>query len=369
MMSNNLIVNQQVVDNLDEKGFVVRRENLPLFINQVTHHVPWYLQALLGFGVLIAFILFLLLLAFSEFDRLSEVAQSIWAVGFIAIAILIYRSLAADKTSKETIAKTFAVQSSFLLMLTGKALLFYNVCHYLSVHEVWQATLIAAVIAGVTFPLYPVKLARILSLTCVLFLVLFSVPHDEGLTRFFSSFCFFGILLGLIYLSFSLRWLHYQYLRYALIAVVLIRLSISMELVSDLFSSLPLGEVGEFAAGLFYLAFMVAAALVVCMVYFAKAWRSHYGLWLLGLALFVLAYFLPATIFFALLVIVLGYGTRDKVMLTFGIILLPYYLFRYYYDLQITLLDKSYLLAASGVLLILVAAVIAKMGWYQENQS
>ncbi len=114
---------------------------------------------------------------------------------------------------------------------------------------------------------------------------------------------------------------------------------------------------------------IIATVLYGCAVYLAGRQRRYGGVRLLFVVLLILAYFLPSTLFFALLIMVLGYATHDKIMTGLGLALMPYYLFDYYYTLQWSLLDKSLLLMASGVVLLLVAFAVAKLPSSAQGES
>jgi uncharacterized membrane protein len=63
---------------------------------------------------------------------------------------------------------------------------------------------------------------------------------------------------------------------------------------------------------------------------------------------------------------VLGYANANRVLAGFGILALIGYLSYYYYSLQATLLEKSALLAAAGIALLLARCALLRAWPAQE---
>ncbi|MEW5722117.1 MAG: DUF4401 domain-containing protein [Thermodesulfobacteriota bacterium] len=64
--------------------------------------------------------------------------------------------------------------------------------------------------------------------------------------------------------------------------------------------------------------------------------------------------------------LVLGYAQGDKALLGLGCLFLPLFLAVYYYDLDVTLAYKSWVLAGSGLLLLLARFVAGRRPWAKE---
>lgn len=342
-----------ITQQLSDKGYSV---NTDVLLNKhPTSNVAWYQHLLLALGVCAAFVCFILLLLVSDFFDQGHMAQSIWAVGFVAVAILLYRNVVGKQPRGNTLSTIFATQVSFVLIIAGQGLLLFHLYAYFHLTHVWQLTLLTGVIVAVTFPLYPLILSRIISTSVFLFLSLFALP-------FMMSPMFFAVLIGIVGLSLSVRLSTWRYLRYACILVIILRLTLPLTLLNGIDSILfsqQYRQTSQF--DLYFPSLMIAVVLGACVVYLADKQRGSYGVWLLCIALLILAYFLPPTLFFALLLMVLGYATHDNVITGLGLLMMPYYLFKYYYDLQWSLLDKSLLLMASGVILLVVAFAVAKL--------
>lgn len=363
----------QLFAQLDERGYTVNRQLLSVAKLYPAKTFPWYLQLLMGIGIGIAFLLFLILLNELGFYDLGRLEQSIWAVGFIAVAILAQRFWVDLSEHPQRGLATLVTQTSFLLMLTGQGLLFYHFVKGLSVPPLWQVVIFLGVLAAITLYAYHVALAQVLSVALFLFMAQFIIlpinfqQTDVLISSISSSMILLLTLIGLVYLTFSSRLSRYRYLQFGFIIAVFLRLTITPYTLSA--EILSPWQNDSAAMVLFYGSYVVAIVLLGCMWYLAEKPYPWLAMGLLTVGLLALAYFLPATLFFALLLMVLGYAAHDKVILAIGLLLLPYYLFQYYYDLQTTLLNKSYLLMASGLILLLIAGFIGKMGWHRERQS
>lgn len=351
---------------LSDNGYAVKRENLPALANGGAS-VAWYQHVLLGVGVFVAFVCFLSLLAVADFFSSENATQCIWlAAVLIGTAIALYhRWVVGTKSSNSTLSKVFATQVSFVSIITGKALLIFHLCRVFEMTHIWQVTLVATILAAVTFPLYPVMLSRLLSVTILLVFAQLMMatmwPAEWLFSRVIFTLWFLGLLMGLIYFSQALSASAWRYLRYAFVMVIfLLPFDETLREMLRFFTNIS-GLSHIQAATLLYPSFMIALVLCGCVFYLAAEKHRSIGLWLLCLALLLLAYFLPDSLFFGLLIMVLGKAMRDQVMSGLGLALLAYALGKYYYDLQWSLLDKSLLLMASGGLLLLVALTVAQL--------
>jgi len=91
--------------------------------------------------------------------------------------------------------------------------------------------------------------------------------------------------------------------------------------------------------------------LVLALVALLRWATGKFNLYMIG-ALLILAFYLPKALILGFCLLVLGYHKEDKAILTLGILLVPFSLFLYYYNLEVTLLMKSGILAGSGVVLL-----------------
>ena len=70
----------------------------------------------------------------------------------------------------------------------------------------------------------------------------------------------------------------------------------------------------------------------------------------------------------AIMLLVLGYARHERLLLATGATLIPVFLFLYYYQLEISLLQKSAALAASGALLLAGRFYLRRRGWDKSSK-
>lgn len=66
----------------------------------------------------------------------------------------------------------------------------------------------------------------------------------------------------------------------------------------------------------------------------------------------------------ALFLIVLGYAAQHGPLVVAGLLALPAFVFKYYYNLELDFVAKSGVLAGSGVILLIVRAAFVRSSWY-----
>lgn len=355
-----------LLDALDKKDCFVDRSRFSGrdFISAAG--APWYLQFFLAIGTCVAFSFFAGLLGFMGFPGLTPMFQSIVGLAFVMIAILIYQTVGdEDRENVQKAGDILAIQVSFLLITIGKFIVFYHLYKYLNLTKAWQLGAVVACVAALTFRFYRLPLEHILSFALVLLTLTYT--FSGLLSVFFIVFC----LLVAVYLSFSLRWSEYRYLRVAFVLPLFSSWYLwshsgyDFALLSSFAKDIP-GLAGMFDFWPRLFSVLVTLLLIGCAFYLYGKKRIDFSFGLLAAALLALSFFLPTGVFFALLVMMIGYAKYEKILLTIGVLLLVYYLSMYYYRIDVSLLNKSWLLMGSGLVLLLTAAVIAKMGWHKQ---
>jgi uncharacterized membrane protein len=188
-----------------------------------------------------------------------------------------------------------------------------------------------------------------------------------------------NMLLALTLGAFALVWLnefrlpgrqdHMQPLGYGLLSVIVILVITGSIDMGGLRSSFvpEQGLVGELLVQPLLGGLAVAALVVVVTLVIVKqqalSYRQGVGMALSGVAALVALTTLWAPgIGAAYLVILIGHALGNRVLLGFGAFGLLSYLSHYYYALELSLLHKSALLAASGLALILVRLAVRQFG-------
>ena len=73
-------------------------------------------------------------------------------------------------------------------------------------------------------------------------------------------------------------------------------------------------------------------------------------------------------ILLAIMLLVLGYARHERPLLATGVALIPVFLFLYYYQLDLSLLQKSVALAGSGALLLAGRFYLRRKGWDKSSK-
>jgi len=74
-------------------------------------------------------------------------------------------------------------------------------------------------------------------------------------------------------------------------------------------------------------------------------------------------------ILLALALMILGYGRHERLLWTLGLLLMPAFIWFYYYTLELTLLEKSGVLVGSGCVLLLARLYLTVRGYAEEPVS
>ena len=105
-----------------------------------------------------------------------------------------------------------------------------------------------------------------------------------------------------------------------------------------------------------------ASAATVVLLPLSVVWLSRGNAWRgrwLALAILVAALSVGASgVAFGLTLVLLGFGLHRPALLGLGLLALVVYLVRYYYQLDVPLLEKSGWLLATGIVLLL-----SRLGW------
>ena len=114
-------------------------------------------------------------------------------------------------------------------------------------------------------------------------------------------------------------------------------------------------------APLAYAGSLVAVSGMLARQLAPKAWVN----WVIGAALVSLAAILAPGLIAALLVLVLGFAAGNRILTGMAILAAAWYLGAFYYQMQITLLEKSGVMLATGVLLLAMRFALSVL-WRKE---
>lgn len=300
---------------------------------------PWYVKALVGIAAWIA--AFFLAAFFGVAGLIDSTASMLIWGAVLTVAAMVLKWL--------TRRSIFWGQLAFAVVLAGQGLLIGGFAG-----QGRDTTTIALFVAGlevVIFALYPDALHRLLSLLAItgaLLVILYEWEMPElihGLTLLLA--------VGAVavwqqeFRLLASRWSP-------------IRTPLGYGLSLALFGLCLLSLLHEYGATQWWLS---AAGLALLLLYLAfillreveRPLLSPVGLWALGaVALLLIPAYQTPGILAAVIVLLLGYWRNNVLLLGLATVFLLFFLSAYYYNLEITLLNKSYILMGTGVVLLLL---------------
>jgi hypothetical protein len=350
------------------KGLIDRDEQSRLetfAISRISQHeLPLYMRALIGLGAIIAAFCFTGFLAAAG---LIDVKQAggliIWGVLFIAGAILLW---VASKGQDHTVAHSFFLQTSFCLMGAGKALFALGIATLFEPESEWGFTLGALLVTAATYHVYRLSIDRFLSVLAILVTLFSNLLSLRSAGEFqaiwLNAFFIAQLVAAALLMTHGRISRDYIPIAYALIAsiciIVLYFATQSMigywasryefsPVIMDISLTVALIALIGWASGGFE-RLKSEALVVACLGAIGLGVVSAPGVLLsIGLMIF-------------------GYARHDRLLLVGGGLLLPVFLTFYYYNLDLTLMEKSGVLIGSGLLLLAGRAYMHYRGLDRE---
>lgn len=343
------------------------RQKVENFI--VSHHetnpLPLYMRVLIGIGALIG-ALFLGMFVWAFFHAFMKKGPFVHMIlGLICIgsAILFDRRV---NHARKTIKYYFFMQWFLCIMLVGKVLFVYGFSELMTSHYAvwtngswniyprivfsWSAAAAILVITAITYPLYRVSIDRFLSVLAFCLVALYIVA-DASVFPIEIAWPIF-LLLQILAIAFLFLCEKaqgaYQPIAYA-VAFSLIIMVVFFALFGG--GWFGIGLHNELFDQVFFVLSLMGLIIWIAGG-FKKIKSEPVVTVLLGTVLLGILTFSSPGIIFSLCLLVLGYALYDMVFLIAGVMLLPFFISQYYYSLYYTLLVKSGLLMASGLVLL-----------------
>lgn len=337
-----------LLQKLSEKALIGKEsKSIENFIIERQQHkeLPLYLRALVGIGAFIATICFIGLIAIGM--QINE-KEGFVISGLIFVALAI--GLQKLGGEGDSIKGSFFIQSSFAFMATGKIL--FTIGMALILDFAWGVTIALLFITAVTYHVYRMSVDRFLSTFAVFFSVLVNVLWNkefagsrEFLLNGFTLLQVAGAAVLITNVKIKRDYIPLTYgLLFSLCASALFIASHTKfgywqnkELVNPVFVTLL------FTGSL--------VAVISWIVGGIKKLNAE-PLILACLGVVLLGLISAPGIILSIILIVLGYAKHEKIMIIMGALLVPVFVFFYYYNLDISLMEKSILLIASGIVLL-----------------
>lgn len=309
----------------------------------------WFVKLLVAAGAWVAAICFVTCLGIADlFDEKPWILFS-WAAAFLTAATLLRRLT----------RHVFPIQLALALSAAGHFFALYGASELSrGPGEVAAVAVAAIVLCLVLYPLYPDSLHRFLSsllaagclTTWIVTEEVWPLIHVEMLAK--------TLAIGLVFMYRpDLRML--RPLGYAM----------AVSVPASLFLVLLPEDV--FAAPWWPANVILAAALIWLYRWIAGSWQAMRSepLVLAVLTTLGLAGFTTPGLLAALGLMVLGYARRDNHLLGIGIAFFPVFIVVFYYEWQISLLIKSWIMAGSGAVLLAARWYLSSRRWAREMEA
>ena len=332
----------QLLDAWQKAGLVEANESLQLgqFIQaqQQEKELPLYLRILVGIGAFIACLCFIGFL--SAADIINFYSSEAWPILIFCGLIFVGGALFLAKISGDkdnTVKHSFLIQSSFCAMGVGKILFVMGFAKMFGKDAGWGVTLATLIITAATYHVYRMSIDRFLSTLAVFTSLLINIVSE----RYFDAsivlnlFFFIQIILAAVLLTHGRVKRDYIPLAYASafsICITIIFQPYSLTFINAILTLSLVGLIGWAAGNLEKL--------------------KTEPLMLASLGSMLLGIISAPGVILSICLMVLGYAKHEKLLLLMGILLMPVFVFLYYYNLGISLMAKSGVLVGSGIILL-----------------
>ncbi len=333
------------------------KEDMTAFLQAHTsaEDSPLYLRVLAGIGAFIASICFIAVLALADLiDYQDETTLVLWGLGFAASAVAIHKWAGQN-------ANVFATQSSLAFMLVGKGLIVF--AGGIMTNSGWGASLALLMVTAAVYPIYRVSLDRFLStLVTVLSLIINGLWSSE--TEGYREILFNGAFLtqlGLVAIFLTWSKVHNGLLPIAY--------AFATSLCACIVFLATQANFGTWQYIEYISPTLITAALTISLIA-TIGWAAGGAeklktrpLAMATIGTIALGLVAAPGIVLSLCLMILGYARHDTPLKVMGILLMPLFIFLYYYNLDISLLQKSGVLFGSGIVLLSGRYFLQRQGW------
>lgn len=345
-MNRAQITLSQVGDGLRREGLLTEDVDYDSYIENLADVQPWYIRTMVGFGAWIASLLIIGFFASVGFATDSGFA----IVGGILIVVAIFIRRLSEND--------FLVQSMLASSLAGQALLAYGITEASGGGDFENILLIVIALNVMLFFVFPDYIHRVLSIliamssiSVLLYIWEFNavVPvigplaatammyfynHQGGFIESLKGHLIAPLVTGLMFTSFGFLMLSTVY--------VLPELRLGID-----FYPRPWISTLLLSALLIYLGKQVSSQI------FAVAGTSGNTAFYALLAMISVAAWAIPGLLLALIVIILGVSSGNRIFIGAGIAFLVVFIATYFYGIQISMLTKSVTLISTGITVLL----------------
>jgi hypothetical protein len=352
-----------LLDRLDTKGLIANIEDTKKFIltKQDEKGLPIYLHILAGIGAFIASVCFISFLFAAEIvDLSSEEEMILFGILFVAAAIFVKSAV----RSKGSIKYSFIIQTSFVTMVVGKILFVTGMGSIMD--SGWGASFALLIITALTYIIYKMPIDRFLSSFATLLSILLNIlwNRDLPLPREFLFNGFFLLQMTAAAILFTNSKIKREHLplSYAF------ALSLCATILHLAFPSEFVFWRAKRIIDPIFINVMLSIGLIGLIAWAAggieKLKKEPLRIACLGVVLFGLIS--APGIILAIGLLILGYVKHERLLILMGTLLMPVFLFTYYYNLNFSLYKKSTVLILSGIVLLMGRAYLKYKKWDEK---
>lgn len=319
----------ELLNELYGKKLIDCDDSIIDFLTQHQHskRPPFYLNFLIGLGAFIASVCFISVIVIGFAIR-SDEGFIIFGFIFCVLAILLQKIVEGSDVG--VVKNSFFSQSLFYFMMSGKVLLCFGMASMFDFS--WGLSITLLLVTASTYFLYPVSIDRFIWCTAFFISLFVNILWQRDFVGY-RELIFNGLIL------------------FYAVSAVLLMTNIKMKF--------------DYAPLLYSLLF----SLCISVLFLAS--HNKFGYWHNEEVVGVLfaTWLFAGCLIFAIHGIAKG-SSKPKnealVLAYLGVFLFPVFLILYYYNLDISLMDKSIVLISSGLALLAGRFYISFKGWDKE---
>ncbi len=324
-----------------------------------------YLKIILSIGAFISagcLIFFLIGVNLIHYGKASEMFT--WGVIFMGAALAIWLLSVPNNNTKHW----FFIPFSFALMIAGKLLLVVAISDFWN--SPWSMSLGWFIVAAATYAIYPLSIDRFFSSFALLSsLFVDSVSHpnfNHGRELLLNGMILFQFAGAVILLTQIRDNRNYIPLAYAFVCSLCS--SVLFFCTNHYFFQLSYEEL---LYSISFMSLLLTGGLIALLAWTAGGLHKlkTEPLLLASIVTVLLGIISIPGVLLSIALLILGYAQHEKPLTILGILLMPAFLFLYYYHLDVSLLQKSFILVGSGAILLIGRIYLQYKGWDKRTAS
>ncbi|MCP4610512.1 MAG: DUF4401 domain-containing protein [Planctomycetes bacterium] len=305
---------------------------------------PVYIRILYGIGAWFAAMFLIFFIGITKMFE-SGAGTFIWGIAFIAAAIVIERVSKAPFLSQLSLALVFAGNT---LVLAGATIM-------MNAPNISVLLLVHAIVCPVVYLLYPNGIYRLIAPMAIVVLATLWIIEEEVFIFMHALIAAEMLLAGMLLLTKKLPPLlkPLVYSAAAMLPATLLFMNLTqIHIWRDKFNEPLWPSSILLAAGLIYLYFHLAGGL--------KRLRQPWLICAIASTV-LLGIFSTPGILVAIGLLILGYAFGDRILMVLSYLFLPCFLVAFYYALNVDLAHKSWIIAGSGAVLLVVRWIVGRL--------